>query len=250
MLERKPLPLLEPAPALARPDHPPKPPKPPRPVRKARLPIALTNTRIKNAAPGTMISDGASRGLWLRTTLSGRKQWVHRYQFKGTRREAGLGSLELVSLEEARAAVIAARKMMHAGVDPLEARRTRQREEKKATTTFRDALEGYLSAHAAKWSRSDRMAAEWRNSLQSHLPDLVALPITAIDTFSEQNVDDPGDQDESWRGAYRAACSRYPGHNRIPAFTDDGRCNLSRPGLCIDERDGAYAGPEEAGLSA
>jgi hypothetical protein len=118
----------------------------PKPERKARVPVALTERRVKalKAVPG-MVSDGASRGLWLRTTQSHHQQWVHRYQYRGTRREMGLGSTDIVSLEEARQACLAGRKSMFAGIDPLVQRREQQATERKADTTFAAVAADYIS---------------------------------------------------------------------------------------------------------
>jgi hypothetical protein len=41
----------------------------------------LTAQQVKNAPPGTSLSDGG--GLSLRTTAGGHKRWVFRYKMKG-----------------------------------------------------------------------------------------------------------------------------------------------------------------------
>ena len=125
----------------------------PKPERREHVPIALTPGRMKRLAdqPG-MYPDGASKGLWLRITETRHGQFIHRYQFRSTRREMGLGSTDIVSIEEARLAVLDNRKLMLAGTDRLVQRRERQAETRKASTTFAAVLESYLSVHSAKWT--------------------------------------------------------------------------------------------------
>lgn len=61
-------------------------------------------------------NDGA--GLYLRVS-DRRKSWVYVYQWKGRRREMGLGSFSDTSLAEARIKCSAARALVKSGVDPL-----------------------------------------------------------------------------------------------------------------------------------
>lgn len=61
-------------------------------------------------------NDGA--GLYLRVS-DRRKSWVYVYQWKGRRREMGLGSFSDTSLAEARTKSAAARSLVKSGVDPL-----------------------------------------------------------------------------------------------------------------------------------
>ena len=102
--------------------------------------------------------------------------------YKGTKHYMGLGSADLISLEEARNMVIDARRLMllH-NTDPLEARRNKQTEQRKATTSVSDVLEQYLTTHAKRWSR-ERVQAEWRQSLLTHLPAIMSLPIVDLTT--------------------------------------------------------------------
>src|SRR5262245_37176862 len=67
-------------------------------------------------------------GRYLQVTPNGAKSWFYRYKRNGKARDMGLGSLERVSLAEAREKAEGARKLHAAGRDPLE-ERDRQRED-------------------------------------------------------------------------------------------------------------------------
>lgn len=47
------------------------------------------------------------------------KSWLLHFMLNGRAREMGLGPLDLVSLAEARAKAVAARKLLPDGIDPL-----------------------------------------------------------------------------------------------------------------------------------
>src|SRR5262249_23114103 len=75
---------------------------------------------IANARPGKHCDGG---GLWLYVDGSGNRKWVFRFSLNKLAREMGLGSLDLVGLAEARNLAFQARRLVHQGVDPIEARR-------------------------------------------------------------------------------------------------------------------------------
>jgi len=100
-------------------------------AEKQRKPQRETNklaaVAVKQLGPG-LHGDGG--GLWLQVTRNRRgRSWVFRYSFKGKAREMGLGSLDTVSLAEARAAATECRKLLKPSmptvrpVDPIEHRR-------------------------------------------------------------------------------------------------------------------------------
>src|SRR5262249_27874254 len=108
---------------------------------------ALTVARVKQ--PG-MYGDGG--GLWLQVTSANARSWIFRYWSAEHRqsREMGLGSLHVVSLQEARDLAAEYRRLRRQGVDPLEARRdarTQQRLDAAKTMTFEQCAAAYLDAH-------------------------------------------------------------------------------------------------------
>jgi hypothetical protein len=77
-------------------------------------------------------------------------------------RKMGLGSLSLVTLAEAREAAQAARRLLFAGVDPIEARRAAKgaaRDEIARQLTFKRCADKFIAAHRAGW-RSARHASQ------------------------------------------------------------------------------------------
>ncbi len=92
-----------------------------------------------------MHGDGAN--LWLRVTKTGAAGWCFRYRSRSTGkdRETGLGSAATFSLTEARGKALEMRKLVAAGVDPLE-----DRDQKQATEghTLESVAALYIDAHA------------------------------------------------------------------------------------------------------
>jgi len=68
-------------------------------------------------------------GLYLQVAKGGTKSWLYRFKSPITskQREMGLGSLELVSLKEARQLAVDCRKQVLAGLDPIEERGQQKR---------------------------------------------------------------------------------------------------------------------------
>jgi len=62
-------------------------------------------------------------GLYLLVKPTGSKSWVLRFRRGGRLREMGLGSTQVVSLQEARAAALEHHKHLAGGEDPIDARR-------------------------------------------------------------------------------------------------------------------------------
>jgi Arm DNA-binding domain len=71
--------------------------------------------------PGT---HRVSKNLYLQVGPTGTKAWLFRYMKNGHSHGMGLGSLELVTLAEARDKALLCRKMLLDGKDPLEERRS------------------------------------------------------------------------------------------------------------------------------
>ncbi|WP_349984439.1 tyrosine-type recombinase/integrase [Stenotrophomonas sp. WHRI 8082] len=115
-------------------------------------------------------------GLYLLVKATGSKSWVLRFRRGGRLREMGLGSTQVVSLQEARAAALEHRKHLAGGEDPIDARRAAR----SAGATFGQAAEAYIDAHRAGW-KSNAQADQWAQSLRDYGP-AESLPIAQIDT--------------------------------------------------------------------
>lgn len=129
-------------------------------------------------------ADGGN--LYLRIQPEGSKSWVFRFKRRNpvTGKDkttwVGLGSLELVSLAEARARALEYRKLLRNGGDPLAAERAR-RAGHAGGRPFFEVMAAYLEAHKAGW-RSEKHAREWQTTLEQHAARLLPLSVTAIDT--------------------------------------------------------------------
>jgi integrase len=138
--------------------------------------------------------DGGGLYLQVREGKGGlTRSWAFRYTRQGRARIMGLGPLALVSLPEAREKAREARKLLQAGVDPLEAReaqRASQATPSAPSVTFQQAAQSYMDAHDAAWGAIH--AAQWRNSLGAYaFPKLGGLPVAAIDTGRVLSVVEP-----------------------------------------------------------
>jgi integrase len=146
----------------------------------------LSTLKLKTTRPGRYPDGG---GLYLKVSFnpaSGtvRRSWIFRFEHNGRERFMGLGSLNDVTLAEARERATAARKMHHDGQDPIEAResaRTARRLESTRAMTFLQCAEAYIDTHKAGW-RSTRHLSQWNESLRLYIaPVIGALPVQQID---------------------------------------------------------------------
>jgi integrase len=165
----------------------------------------LTVTRVKNAQPGKR-PDGTPRvrvyadggGLYLQVTPgTGRasKSWIYRYaSATGKERFMGLGSLDTVSLADARESAIECRRLRERGIDPIDARNAERASaavERAKAMTFDQCAERYITAHRAGW-RSPRHLSQWKNTLSTYVsPIFGQLPVGSIDVGLVMKVIEP-----------------------------------------------------------
>jgi len=138
----------------------------------------------KHRKPGTY-NDGGN--LYLQISSPTAKSWVFRFwdSERARVREMGLGSLHLVSLAQARTLAFEYRQLLQQGVNPLQARRTGQAQQRldaaSKAMTFQQCAKAYIEAHGGGW-RNARHRQQWINSLDQHvLPSIGELPVAAID---------------------------------------------------------------------
>lgn len=132
----------------------------------------LTALQVKNAAPGTHV-DG--KGLLLRVQPSGAKSWILRVQVDKRRRDIGLGSIDDLTLAEAREKAAHLRKVARRGDDPIAERDRRE----NTIPTFAEAMK---EAHAQKSAgMTAKSAAQYLSSLTTHaLPTLGRYKVDQI----------------------------------------------------------------------
>lgn len=138
----------------------------------------LTAIQVKKSKSGKYADGG---GLWLVKRADGGGQWVLRVTVHGRRREMGLGSLEAVSLKEAREAAEQWRAVLRQGKDPIKERARLRREMTKGGNTLATvALEAFEARKADL--KDDGEAGRWLSPLELHvLPRLGKIPVEEID---------------------------------------------------------------------
>ena len=140
----------------------------------------LTKLQVMNAKPGRYCDGG---GLWLQVGAGGSGSWLLRYQRHGKAHWMGLGSTNLIGLAEARERARLERVRLLDGIDPLQARRERLAEQRRAeasTITFREAAKAVIEARDPDWSAEH--ARQWRASIAEVDSTLGNLPVGVIDT--------------------------------------------------------------------
>lgn len=126
------------------------------------------------ASKSKKLRDGG--GLWL-VEKGGGRYWVLDFSLNGKRRQLGLGPLLSVGLAEARAKAEEARKLVRAGVDPIEERKAAA----VKPVTFGAYADSFVDAavKAGRW-RGAKTEARWRNILENHAAALRPKAINAI----------------------------------------------------------------------
>lgn len=145
----------------------------------------LTAITVKNCAPGKYADGG---GLWLHKREDGGAQWFLRVTVHGKRREMGLGSLQSISLKEAREAADRWRVVVREGQDPIKERERLARLAARSSNILRVVAEDAFESRKAEL-KGDGKAGRWFSPLELHvLPKLGKVPIEEIDQSDIKNV--------------------------------------------------------------
>jgi hypothetical protein len=146
----------------------------------------LTILQIQRLTKPGLYADGGC--LYLQVTGDGvqrlSRSWVYRFMLGGKRRQMGLGSVDLVSLSEARLKTLECRKLHLEGIDPIEVRKAKRVQAALASAkgmTFKACAEKYIASHKTGW-KNDKHAAQWPATLTTY-----AYP--AIGGLAVQNID-------------------------------------------------------------
>ncbi|MBD3732395.1 MAG: integrase arm-type DNA-binding domain-containing protein [Sphingopyxis sp.] len=134
----------------------------------------LTALKVKNARPGTY---GDGKGLYLRVKPSGSRSWILRVQHQGRRQDIGLGSVDYVTLAEARDAAARLRRVARLGDDAI-AERDRG---KIRIVTFQEAVALAYAELGKGWT--EKTALQFKASLDLHaVPSLGGKRVGDIET--------------------------------------------------------------------
>jgi hypothetical protein len=143
----------------------------------------LDAIKAANVKAVGMHPDGA--GLYLKVDKGGSKSWVFRYMFDRRQRYLGLGSAASVSLATARSLAGDARRQLELGLDPIEAKRTAEKEaaaDKARAMTFKECAEAYMAAHEPSWKNA-KHCEQWHSTLRRYLyPKFGGVAISLVTT--------------------------------------------------------------------
>jgi integrase len=137
----------------------------------------------------------AGPNLYLQVSEWGTRAWIFRYRIGGRHRHMGLGTFDLLTLQEARdKAHVARRQLKIDGVDPIEAKRAGTRAARTASErarTFRECAIEYVKQHEDSW-RGDASRRQWVSSFEHHVfPKIGDMLIGDIDVAAVLSVLDP-----------------------------------------------------------
>jgi integrase len=145
--------------------------------------MPLTALKVKNAGPGRHAD---AHGLYLVVQPSGTRSWLLRHQYKGRRRDFGLGPAHDVSLADARIAAMEIRKMVRAGLDPAVERCLKR----PSRPTFEEVARKCYESLRKGWK--DRRNASWISSFDNHVFPLIGTKrVDEIDSKAVLGVMEP-----------------------------------------------------------
>jgi integrase len=153
-------------------------------MKHSRSPGKLAAVVLKTLGDGWH-ADGGNLYLFVRGSSRG---WVFRFVAPdGQRRNMGLGSLQSISLAEARKQAATLREQLKhptTPIDPLAARQEKRHARRLATRrrmTFKACAEAYVEAHRAEW-KNPKHVQQWENTLSGYTyPVFGDLPVDLVD---------------------------------------------------------------------
>lgn len=116
-------------------------------------------------------------GLYLQIGPTGAKSWSFVFQWRGKRKQMGLGGVLTTTLAEARQEADVARRAVAKGVNPIEARRLTR----MGGTTFGDVADDLLRSIQGEW-RNEKHRHQWSQSLEVDVASLRPLDVDKITT--------------------------------------------------------------------
>jgi integrase len=188
-----------------------------------KLERALSPLKVKNAKPG-MYADGGCLYLQVTPTKDGKRfnrSWIFRYRVAGRLRDMGLGSVDTLSLSEARERAREQRKARLDGVDPIDARRALVAPAVNLVTFDQVAAE-VIKAKEDTWT-SVVHRGQWSETLKTYCSPIVGTkPVRDISTADVTKI-----LDQLWRDKPETA-NRVRG--RIEAILDFAKVRGHRSG--------------------
>jgi hypothetical protein len=118
--------------------------------------------------------------LYLSISPTGSRRWTFLYDFAHKQREAGLGSVSVVSLAEAREKAAQFRSLLAKGIDPLDQKKASQ-EAAAARKSFGQCASELIASKRREW-RSEIHAGQWRSTIDRYCAPILDLPVGEVDT--------------------------------------------------------------------
>lgn len=116
-------------------------------------------------------------GLYLFVSKESRRWWNFLFTIRGKRRTMSLGSFQDLPLAEARESAASARKLVRAGIDPIEDRRR----EDKSVPTFGQIADSFIDSRKHVW-RDAKGETRWRRSLEIYAAPIWNTPVDRVST--------------------------------------------------------------------
>lgn len=151
---------------------------------KSNLLTVKSVERLLRTGEKAMHGDG--QGLYLKVSSVGSGSWIYRFKLNGKSRDMGLGTVDDISLVQARESASQARNIVKGGSDPVLLRQQLSRpcEENIASPAkvFREVAEDYIEAHKAGWKNA-KHAQQWTNTLATYaFPIIGSKPVDEVET--------------------------------------------------------------------
>jgi integrase len=121
--------------------------------------------------------------LYVAISKSGAKSYFFRYRRAGKRRDMGLGSARLISLDDARQAALECCRLLAKGGDPIAERQHRRLQARVAAAslvTWETCVEKYVKNKSEGWVSGTKK--RWEDRMKRYAePILGRLPVSAVD---------------------------------------------------------------------
>lgn len=140
---------------------------------------------------------GDGGNLYFKYNVDGKGSWIFRYKWNGKSRDMGLGSYPDISLPDARAKALEARRVLNSGADPLserevvrEAHRAVERAAEAKRHSFRSLAIEYHQAHSGK--HSEKWRKGWVRKMEKYVFPLIGdFPAEAVEVDHVQKILNP-----------------------------------------------------------
>ncbi|MFC1776927.1 tyrosine-type recombinase/integrase [Pseudomonadota bacterium] len=145
--------------------------------------MALSDTQIRLARPKKntyTMTDG--KGMFLMIKPNGSKLWRYRYRLNGKQKPYAIGAYPEVSLAQAREELLAARKLVKEGIDPVQHRRSTKEERiAESEKTFKVLAKAWIENKRPDWAESTAKQVE--DTFKRYVyPRIGSQPIKSITT--------------------------------------------------------------------